>query len=212
MLDIVKIPKDGDWVVLRNQYPCEKHTETTLLTSQDLNTEKRTNLKGDHCAPPSRQVFQSNKSTNELVDKAVIEQAEQGNYPPDSREQEEENSESLEAPKIQHPLTQEGNKRRTQEERIRWQEANDPEGKKSQTDRTIAKCKRLGKPLQKGVQPTSQSSPPTAIPSADTFNNPDPAPDHKSNIWNIDTKTQNIDHGTEQKIIPGNLNKEVFTR
>ena len=140
--DIVKIPKDGDWVVLRNQYPCEKRTETTLLTSQDLNinqrtnfkgdhcappsrqvshdgndsepvdvagsetaplpplgqdpdTEKRTNLKGDHCAPPSRQVFQSNKSTNELVDKAVIEQAEQGNYPPDSRGQEEENSESL---------------------------------------------------------------------------------------------------------------------
>ena len=132
--DIVKIPKDGDWVVLRNQYPCEKHTETTLLTSQDLNTEKRTNLKGDHCAPPSRQVFQSNKSTNELVDKAVIEQAEQGNYPSDSRGQEEENSESLEAPKIQHPLTQEGNKRRTQEERIRWREANGPEGKKSRTD------------------------------------------------------------------------------
>ena len=42
-------------------------------------------------------------------------------------------------------------------------------------------------------------------------NNPDPEPDHKGNVWNIDIKTQNTDPGIEQKIIPGNLNKEVFT-
>jgi hypothetical protein len=46
-------------------------SETALLppSGQDPDTENRTNLKGDHCAPPSRQVFQSNKSTNELVTK-----------------------------------------------------------------------------------------------------------------------------------------------
>jgi hypothetical protein len=157
---------------------------------------KHINLKGDHCTPPSRQVFQPNKSINELVDEAVIEQAGRGNHPPDSGVQEEENSESQKAPKIQHPLTQEGNKR--------W--------KKSRTDQTIEKCKRLGKPLQKGVQPTSQPSPPTATPPADMVNNPDPTPDHNGNVWNIDIKTQNIDPSTEQKIISGNLNNEVFTQ
>jgi hypothetical protein len=43
-------------------------------------------------------------------------------------------------------------------------------------------------------------------------NNPDSKPNHKDNIWNINSKEQNIDVGTEQKILPGNLEKAVFTR
>jgi hypothetical protein len=42
-------------------------------------------------------------------------------------------------------------------------------------------------------------------------NNPDPAPDHKDNIWTINTEVQNSDSSTEQKILPGNLDKAVFT-
>jgi hypothetical protein len=59
--------------------------------------------------------------------------------------------------------------------------------------------------LRKEVQPASQ--PPT-----DTSNNPDPTPDHEDNIWNIDIKAQNIDLSTELRILPGNLDKAVFTR
>jgi hypothetical protein len=186
--DIVKIPKDGDWVVLQNQYPCGRSIGTILLTSQDSNTNQRTNLKGDHCAPPSRQVYQHDSSINEPVDETAIEQAEHGKQPSDNEEK--EIAKGQETPKIQHPLTQEGNKRRTREERTKWWEANSLKRKKTRTDRGIAKRNRLGRPLQ----------------------NPDPTPDHKDNIWIINTEVQNSDSSTEQKILPGNLNKTVFTR
>ena len=81
-----------------------------------MDMEKHTNLKGDHCAPPSRQVYQHDSSINEPVDETAIEQAEHGEQPLDKEEQEREIEKGQETPKIQHPLTQEGNKRCTQEE------------------------------------------------------------------------------------------------
>jgi hypothetical protein len=210
--DIVKIPKDGDWVVLRNQYRCGRSIETILLTSQDLNINQRTNFKGDHCAPPSRQVYQHDSSINEPVDETAIEQAEHGEQPSDNKEQEGEIPKGQETPKIQHPLTQEGNKRCTWEEQTKGQEVNGLKRKKTQTDRGIAKGNRLGGPLQKGVQPTSQPFPSAATLPTDMPNNPDPTPDHKGNIWTINTEVQNSNFSTEQKILPGNLNKAVFTR
>jgi hypothetical protein len=128
--DIVKIPKGDDWTELENQYYSKKSTKPLLLMDLDpnmnqrinfqgdhcvppsnktallpmfgqhLDPEKCINLKGDHCAPPSRQVSQQDNGINELVDEVVTKQAEQ------------------------QPLTQEGNKRCTQEECSKWREPN----------------------------------------------------------------------------------------
>ena len=88
-------------------------------------TEKCINLKGDHCAPPLRQVFLNSNSVKEPVDKIAIEEMEHKNHSLTNEPQEEEDSEEQKTPEIQHMLTQEGNKRCTQEERFRWQEANE---------------------------------------------------------------------------------------
>jgi hypothetical protein len=84
--------------------------------------------------------------------------------------------------------------------------------KRSQTDRASARCKRLGKPLQKKAQPTPQPPSSTEIPLTNNISNsPDPKPNHETNIWNISSQEQDINAGTEQKILAGNLDKAVFT-
>ena len=189
--DIVKIPKNGTWTILQNQYRCGKDTRTTILMGQALktnqrtnfkgdhcaspsrqvpydkknsepidvpesktapppkrgqnpNTEQRTNLKGDHCAPPSRQVSQYENSLNELVDEAIIEQAEQRDHPSNK---EEESSTAEKSPEVQHPVTREESKKRKWGERIKRREASGLKRKMSRTDRAMAKRNRLGRPL-----------------------------------------------------------------
>jgi hypothetical protein len=90
--DIVRIPKKDNWIELKNQYYCGKKEQShhltknhhvfpsskaapTLITGQHLDTKMCTNLKGDHCAPPSRQVFQHINNISEPVDETIIEQA-----------------------------------------------------------------------------------------------------------------------------------------
>jgi hypothetical protein len=75
------------------------------------------------------------------------------------------------------------------------------------------KHKRLGKLPRKETQPIFQSCSPTETPPTNNIpNSPDPKPNHQSNIWNINTEEQDTDTSTEQKILPGNLDKAVFTR
>jgi hypothetical protein len=108
---------------------------------------------------------------------------------------------------------QDGNKRHTKGERAKWRVANGSNEKRSRTDRTTAKRKRLGKQLQKEAQPTAQPSPSTEIPLTNNIsNNPDPKPNQENNIWNISSEEQNINAGMEQKILLDNLDKAVFTR
>lgn len=179
--DIVRIPKGDSWTELKNQHHSGEETRPLLSGDFNPNINQRINFKGDHCAPPSRQVpcdesdgelvdvvkheiaplpmggqgpdigkrtssmgdhgapplrqvSQPDNSINELVDEAMIEQTERGDHTIDGGEQEEEDSSGCETPRIQHPLTQEGNRRRTREERIKWREANGYKGKKSRTD------------------------------------------------------------------------------
>lgn len=161
--DIVKIPKGDNWTELKNQYHNKWSIKPLLLTDLDPNTNQHTNFQGDCCASPSRQV-PYNKNNSELADVAESETAllptlEQhpdtekcinlkGDYcaPPSMQQmehenhsltnggQEEEDSEEQKSPKIQHMLTQEGNKICTQEEHLKWQEANALKRKKSRTD------------------------------------------------------------------------------
>jgi hypothetical protein len=70
----VEIPKNGDWIVLQNQYQCARSAEAIPLTSQDPKINQRANFKGDRRASPSRQV-PCDKNDSELVDVAGSETA-----------------------------------------------------------------------------------------------------------------------------------------
>ena len=84
--------------------------------------------------------------------------------------------------------------------------------KRSQADQTTAKHKRLGKPPQKNTQATPQPSFSTKIPLTNNISDsPDPRP-NKDNIFNITPEEYDANAGTEQKILPGNLDKTVFTQ
>jgi RNase H-like domain found in reverse transcriptase/Reverse transcriptase (RNA-dependent DNA polymerase) len=213
--DTVRIPNGNSWTELQNQYG--KGTQPPPTMGLNYKSNQCINFKGDQCVSPVRQVFQHDNCTSEPIDEALIGQAEYKNHPSVKdehiAEQAEENPQEQETLKTQHPLTQEGNKRRTREERFKWQEDNGLDGRKSRKDRTTAKHKRLGRPLQKGVHPPSQPSPSTEVPlTDDMLNNPDLTPNHKDNIWNINTEALDTSTNTEQKILPGNLDKATFTR
>jgi hypothetical protein len=158
-----------------------------------------------------RQVSHHDNFIGELVDEAKTKQTEhKAKGLEEHVEQQPKKQETLQS---QHPLTQEGNRRCTKEDCIKWQVANSLNEMKSQKDWTLAKHKRLGKSLQKGAQPISQPFPSPEIPvTNNTPNNPNLKPSHKDNIWNINSEEQNIDTSTEQKILPGNLDKAVSTQ
>jgi hypothetical protein len=191
----VRIPNGDNWTELQNQY--ENGTQPLPTMGLNPKSNQCINFKGDQCTSPSRQVFQHDNYISEPIDEAVIEQVEYGNHP---------------LVKNKQIAEQEGNKRCTQEEHIKWQKDNSSDGRKSRKDQTTAKHNRLGKPLQKGVHPASQPSHSTEEPLTDnTPNNPDHAPNHEDNIWNINTEILDTSTNTEQKIIPGNLDKAIFT-
>jgi hypothetical protein len=197
-LDIVKIPKGDDSVQLQNQHPqgggtssleqCTNSkgdhctspsrqvphdnnksepvdlavSQTAPLGEKGQDNEKRISFQWDHRTSPSRQVFQHNGFMGELVDEAISEQTDE--------------SGKQETLQNQHPLTQDGNKRCTKEERAKWRVANGLKEKKPRTDQTSAKHKRLGKLPWKETQPIFQSCSPTETPPTnDIPNSPDPS-------------------------------------
>jgi hypothetical protein len=91
-------------------------SQTAQPTTGSQDVKERINSKGDLCASPLRQVFQHDSCTGEPVDEAIIEKTEHT------------------APQAQHPLTQDGNKRRTKDERAKWRVANGLNEKRSRTD------------------------------------------------------------------------------
>jgi hypothetical protein len=73
-LDIIKIPNGNNWVVLQNQHQPKGRTQPLPPANGNPSNNQHTNLKGDHCMSPTRQVSH-NKQSSEPVDVAVSQTA-----------------------------------------------------------------------------------------------------------------------------------------
>ncbi|KAG6905707.1 hypothetical protein DXG01_001188 [Tephrocybe rancida] len=55
-IDVVRVPHNGDWLQLENQFNLTKGVAAPLLVGLTTDIKQHTSFKGDQCASPSRQV------------------------------------------------------------------------------------------------------------------------------------------------------------
>ena len=199
--DIVRIPNSsGNWIELQNQYQQE----------------------GDHHVFPSRRVSHtSNNESDNSTNIAHLEHKKNINQPsqvpnhesPSAASVEEEQNMDAEESQIPQTPTQQGNPRRSKEEREKWRTDNNKEPKKSRGERTTAKHNRLARVSSKGVNSShSPASPPEATVTDNHIPSTDAEPEQEDNVWSIDSASTNNNVGAEQKLLTNDLDKGVFTR
>jgi hypothetical protein len=116
--EIIRILKGDNWTTLQNQHQSKGRSQPWPPVKGNPTINQHINFKGDHHASPMRQVSH-NKQSSELVDVAT-------NHTDLPTIEEQDNHLGA-----QHPLTQDGNKRRTIDKCTRWRVANSLNKKKS---------------------------------------------------------------------------------